>query len=371
VLTLRARTMGRVRISRVVAARIIVVLATIALWAGGFGLWVAREALDTDQWTETSSELLQDPAIQQALAGYLADQVVAPSATTRLEDVLPQRADALAVRAGAAIGDLAERAALRVLRSGRFQSLWTEANRRAHTRLMAVIDDDEATDVTLDLQPLLQQVRARIGLEEPLPPGAGQFEILSSDQLETTRTIARALRSGSIVALLLALALYVIAVWAAGPGRRPGMLLLCGIGIVSAGLLMLVVRRVAGAQIVDAVAAGGGAVTAAENAWTIATSVLDDIAGVTIAIGVVVIVVAWLAGPSRPATWLRAQVAPVLHERPGLAYGTAIAAVLLLLAIGVLPADHAVLAVLIYVALAVGAVFALQRLIPRSGAAAP
>jgi hypothetical protein len=349
-----------VRISRIAAARIMVVLATLALWAGGFGLWVARQALDTDQWVKTSTELLQDPAVQQAAASYLADQVVAPGATEQLEQVAPR----IAGVAGGAIGDLAERAALRALRSGRFQQLWAEANRRAHERLIALIEDDERTDVALDLRPLVERIAVRVGAEESLPPDAGRIEIVSPDQLETVRTVANLLRGVAIVALVLALLLYAGALWVAGAGRRQGTLLLCGIGIVVAGLAMLVVRRVAGAQVVEAITADGAAGDAAEATWTIGTALLVDIAGVTIVLGLVVTAVAWLAGPSRPAVWLRRFAAPVVRERPGVAYGVAIAAVLLLLAIGILPAASAALAVLFYLVVAIAVVAALGRLTP-------
>jgi hypothetical protein len=349
-----------VRISRPVSARIMVVLASLALWAGGFGLWVARQALNTDQWVDTSSALLEDPAVQQALASYLADQVVAPGATEQLERIAPRAAGV----AGGAIGDLAERAALRVLRSGRFQQLWTDANRRAHERLIELIDNEDVSDVTIDLRPMLERIAARVGAEESLPPDAGTIEIISSDQLETIRTVARLLRGAAIVALVLALFLYAAAVWAAGPGNRQRTLLLCGIGIVLAGLAMLVVRRVAGARVVEALTAGGAASAAADATWEIGTELLVDIAGITIAFGLVITVIAWMAGPSRPAVWLRRLVAPVVRDRPGVAYGVAIGAVLLLLALGVLPASSALLAVLVYLVLAVGVVAALQRLTP-------
>jgi hypothetical protein len=346
--------------SRAAAARIMVVLASLALWAGGFGVWIARQALDTDRWVQTSTELLQDPAIQQATASYLADQVVAPGATERLEQVAPR----IAGVAGGAIGDLAERAALRALRSGRFQQLWAEANRRAHERLIALIDDDERTEVALDLRPLVERLAARVGAEESLPPDAGRIEIISPDQLETVRTVAKLLRGVAIVALVLALLLYAGALWVAGAGRRQGTLLLCGIGIIVAGLAMLVVRRVAGAQVVEAITADGAAGTAAEATWTIGTALLVDIAGVTIVLGIVVVAIAWLAGPSRPAVWVRRFSAPVVRDRPGVAYGVAIGLVLLLLAVGVLPAAGAVLAVLVYLAIAIAAVLALRRLTP-------
>jgi hypothetical protein len=348
------------RISRLTSARIMVVIASLALWIGGFGVWVARQALNTDQWVDTSSELLQDPAIQQAAASYLADQVVAPGATERLEQLAPRASGV----AGAAIGDLAERAALRALESGRLQSLWADANRRAHERLMALIDDDERTEVVIDLRPLVERIAARVGSEESLPPDAGRIEIVSADQLETARTVARLLRGVAIVGLVLALALFAGALWLAGSGHRQGILQLIGIGIVVAGLAMLVVRRVAGAQVVEAVTAGGAATAAAEATWSIGTELLVDIAGVTIVLGLVVVAIAWFAGPSRPAVWLRSRIVPVVHERPGVAYGVAIGLVLFLLAVGWLPANSALLGVLVYVLLAVAAVAALGRLTP-------
>ena len=350
--------------SRTTAARIIVVLASLALWAGGFGLWVARQALNTDQWVETSSELLADPAVQQVLASYLADQVVEPGTTEQIEQALPERLDALAGRAGAAIGDLAERAALRALRSGRVQELWAEANRRAHTRLIELIENEDVDEVAIDLRPLLERVALRVGRDPAdLPPDAGRFEVVSADKISTVRTVARLLRGGAIVALLLAVLLYAAAIYAAAPGRRNGIVLGIGIGIVVAGLGMLVARRVAGRQIVDAVTAGSAQV-AAESAWEIATSLLTDIAGVVLVLGLIVILLAWLAGPSRPALWLRARVVPVVQGQPGIAYGVAVGLVLLLLALGWLPGADSLLFVLLYLLLAVGAVAALQRAHP-------
>jgi hypothetical protein len=227
---------------------------------------------------------------------------------------------------------------------------------------MDLIDDDENVGVVIDLRPLVERVSARVGAEESLPPDAGLIEIVSSDQLETVRTVARLLRGVAIVLLVLAVLLYAGALYLAGAGRRQGILLGCGIGIVVAGLGMLVVRRVAGAQVVEAVTEGGAATSAADAVWEIGTELLVDIAGVTIVLGVVVVAIAWLAGRSRPAVWLRAQVAPVLRDRPGIAYGIAIGAVLLLLAIGWLPANSALLAVLVYVLLAIAAVAAMRRL---------
>ncbi|MGC1813773.1 MAG: hypothetical protein WA696_06515, partial [Solirubrobacterales bacterium] len=52
------------------AVRILVVLATILAFLAIFTSWVDRQALDTNQWVDTSGKLLQDKEISDALAIY-------------------------------------------------------------------------------------------------------------------------------------------------------------------------------------------------------------------------------------------------------------------------------------------------------------
>jgi uncharacterized membrane protein len=58
-----------------VVVPILLALASVALFTGAFAVWVNRQALNTDNWKTTSSELLADEQIQAALAPYLVDQL--------------------------------------------------------------------------------------------------------------------------------------------------------------------------------------------------------------------------------------------------------------------------------------------------------
>ncbi len=49
----------------------LVVIATITLLVGSFAIWAKRQLLETDTWVDTSTELLADTAIQEALASFL------------------------------------------------------------------------------------------------------------------------------------------------------------------------------------------------------------------------------------------------------------------------------------------------------------
>ena len=60
---------------RIVAA--LLVLATLVTFLAIFSIWVNRQALNTDNWVDTSTNLLQDEAVQARLSNYLADQLFA------------------------------------------------------------------------------------------------------------------------------------------------------------------------------------------------------------------------------------------------------------------------------------------------------
>ena len=42
-----------------------------------FAIWVQRQALNTENWTKSSSQLLESPAIRGAVSAYLVDQLYA------------------------------------------------------------------------------------------------------------------------------------------------------------------------------------------------------------------------------------------------------------------------------------------------------
>src|SRR4029450_4360061 len=57
--------------------RILLVLASILAFLAIFTSWIDRQALDTNQWVDTSGKLLEDKEIPDALATYSVDQLYA------------------------------------------------------------------------------------------------------------------------------------------------------------------------------------------------------------------------------------------------------------------------------------------------------
>src|ERR1700704_3143049 len=60
-----------------VKVRILVVLASFLAFLAIFTTWIDRQALDTNQWVDTSGKLLEDKEISDAVANYAVDQLYA------------------------------------------------------------------------------------------------------------------------------------------------------------------------------------------------------------------------------------------------------------------------------------------------------
>jgi uncharacterized membrane protein YoaK (UPF0700 family) len=343
---------------------ILVVLATILLFVAGLAVWVQRQALSTDDWVKTSNALIKDPAIQQETASYVADQLANQTALTdRIRQILPPRLAKLAPAVAGAVPELAQRATLRALRSGAFQKLWEQTNRVAHKQLVKAVTGSSNSTVVLDLRPMLGQVAQRIGLGpdvvNKLPPDRGRVTIVRPEELVTARKVTHALKTLAIVLVVLSLIILVAAVWTSDSRRRT--LMQAGLGIFLAGLLLLVLRRILGHVIVGDLTSAGAAEPAAQSTWDIGTSLLRQIAATVAALGLVVMVCAWFAGPGRWATGARRWISPTLRDQPAIAFTVALLALVLLLALGIIPGSSRPVVVLIYVVLVVGGVIALRR----------
>ena len=54
--------------SRRVAVAVLITLATIVMLVGSLNVWTKRQLLDTDEWVETSSQLLENDHIRHAIS---------------------------------------------------------------------------------------------------------------------------------------------------------------------------------------------------------------------------------------------------------------------------------------------------------------
>jgi hypothetical protein len=362
------RSHRKLALALIVAASLLTFLAIFAVWAN-------RQLLNTDNWTETSSELLENEAIRKQIGGFLVEELYANvDVKGDLEQVFgqvlqPAGASALSGPAASGLRTLADQGVDGLLERPRAQQVWEAANRRAHLRLLEVIDGGGDTlstsdgDVTLDLSSLLSQTQANLGVggrvAERLPEGAAQIVLFHSNELEAAQKGVKLLKSLAIALVALALILFGLGVYLARGWRREA-LRACGIGFIFAAAAALVARSVAGGAVVNALATTEAVRPAAEAAWSTGTSLLVQVSTATLIYGVVIVLAAWLAGPTAWAVGTRRALAPYLGE-PRYAWGAFGVIVLGLVAWAPTPAFRLVVPALILIGLLAAGVEALRR----------
>ena len=58
-------------------AIVLVVLASLLAYVAIVAIWVDRQALNTDNWTQASSQMLENPTVRNRVAEYMVEQLYA------------------------------------------------------------------------------------------------------------------------------------------------------------------------------------------------------------------------------------------------------------------------------------------------------
>lgn len=345
-------------------------LGTILLLVSALAIWVDRLALQTDTWVETSDELLQDDEIRAVLAARLTDELYSSvDVAAQLEAVLPPAAKPLAGPAAAGLREFTERRANILLQRPFVVTAWRAANRTAHAQFVRIVEGEAAAietqggDVVLLLQPLLADLAEQVGLGNVaarLPADAGAVVIMDADQLEALQTTMSILDLVATWLWAIALACWALALYLS-PGRRLKTMRGIGFGLVFVGLLILLILRLAGDFVVNSLVKVESNQAAAESVLDIVTALLRTSALALFALGVLVIVGTWLAGPGRRATAFRRWSAPLLRDHPEAVWGVFAFLVLLVLIWGPIPATRNLVGIVVLVGLASLGLWAFRR----------
>jgi len=324
---------------RAIAVWTLVVVASILMLFASLTIWVKRQALDTNAWTDASGQMLANDEIRGQLSLYLVDSLFnSADATAKIQQALPPNRAALAPVISGALQNVAVQAADRILETPQAQALWEEANRRAHQNLIAVLNGEDVRrfqtengEVVLDLGPLVERLSTRFGFEAP--PDAGKITILKSGQLKNAQRALKVIKVASVFLLVLVLFLYGLAIYLAH-GHRRRILRATAASFLLVGVLVLVIQRVTGGVVVGSLIKTDAIRPAGNAAWGIGTELLRSVAYALILYGVAGLIGAWLAGPTRLAVAARRRLAPVLEDQVWIVYGAVALVFLLLIAWG-------------------------------------
>ncbi len=226
----------------------------------------------------------------------------------------------------------------------------------------AVLKDPSQANI-LKLDPTLASLQTRVTtlLNRQAIQHPGEVVVMKSSELSGLQDLVKALRNLGFVLPLLALVLYLAALYLAQGWRREA-LIAAGGGILAATLLTLLARRLLGSAIENSVASSDAVKPAITAVWNTISAGLRQRALFLLVIGLAFIGGGLLAGPGRHEVAVRRFLAPYLRDRPVVVY--AVLAFVFLLWLAFLPTINnlgQVLVIVILAALAVVGVEILRR----------
>jgi hypothetical protein len=283
--------------------------------------------------------------------------------SAELQEVLPPRLDRLAAPAVGALREPLTQSVERLLASPPVQKAWNRAASLTHQQFINLVEErgkalrtPNGGGVVLDLKVVLVEIGQKLGLPitgERLPENAAVITILTPDQLDTMQKAVKLLRILAWGLLALTVILLGAAVWLAR-GHRRQVLVNATLTVVIAAILVLLLRRIVGNQIVGDLGKTATGQAAATEVWWIGTSVLAQVARTLLLLAIVLLIAGLLAGPGR---WAR----PAFVHSPGMVHSAVLAVVLAILALGIIPSVRTLAAAVLLILVTVGGVELVRR----------
>src|SRR5436190_21886303 len=178
------RPIGR---GRRILVQVIIWATTVLAVLAIFAVWANRQFLNPNNWSNTSTKLLEHPEIRAATSNYLVGQLYANvDVAGELRSRLPPALQGVAAPLAGALRNVATTAAQRVLANPTVQRAWRVANRQAAQTLVTIVNGGSGAakvsggEVTLDLRSVLANMTNQLGLPDvssKLPPSVANLVI--------------------------------------------------------------------------------------------------------------------------------------------------------------------------------------------------
>jgi hypothetical protein len=293
---------------------VLVVLVCILAPLSLLAVWTRNTLLNTDQYVETMAPLAEDPDVQQAIADRIVEALTTNvDLEQEVSDALPPRAAFAAPFVAQGIERFVHEASLRLLESDRFQTLWENANRRAHSAVVAVLTGNEDGRITtkngevvVQLGPVVQTVQEKLSsLGVDVFGGSGgeraprQFVLFKSEGLTKIQGAVDLLDQLAVVLPILLVVMLAAAIALSGNRRRT--ILRTAIWIAVGMALVLVIFNVGRSFYLDAFRNRDAAAASYDQIL----GFLRLSARTALVVAIIVAIGAWLAGPGRTATRIR------------------------------------------------------------------
>ncbi|HWC39945.1 MAG TPA: hypothetical protein VG476_15515 [Acidimicrobiales bacterium] len=284
-------------------------------------IWLRAELLDTDTYVSSVSAVVTNPAVEASVANVITNQIFTNvDVEGAARDALPPRAQSFAPQLADGLRSFTHNVTFRVVSSKQFENLWIGANRRAHQQIVAVLTGQPGPrgavstaggQVTLDLSSVTATVNQRL-LQSGINvfqnstvsgPNGGKVVLVKSSQLESLQGVVRVFRHLTVLLPILTVLCLAGAVFASRDRRR---------GLVRAGRAVVVAMVILTALLFLLRGVYFEGVVTPNFSKEAAAALFSGLIGflrwgvlVSFLVGLVVALGAALAGPSRPAVWVR------------------------------------------------------------------
>lgn len=319
----------RRRPARATAAVVVIVIAALLAPLAVVARWAQDLVTDTDRYLATVAPLVDDQQIQSAVSTRITDEIVeaidleglAQEATTAVADLgLPPRIAGVVESFQGPLVDAATNvvrtAVDRVITSDVFATIWTEANRAVHSQLNAVLrgDPDAVASIdaqgtlTVDLTDVINSVRAELSdagftIIDRLPEISASFPLMQSADLVRAQNAYRVLDVLGTWLIWVVLGLLALGVGLSRHKARA--LVIAGLTLAGSMLLLGIVLAVGRTVYVDSLPPAVQRPDAAVVVYDQAVSLLRVALRSGLVLGLLVAVVAFLAGNTVAARSLR------------------------------------------------------------------
>jgi hypothetical protein len=308
---------------------VLIALTAVLAPASVVAAWAHDQVSDTERYVATVQPLASDPAVQDAMVTAIVDQIFTyvdvKAVTTQAVDALAQQGLPPRIATGltALTGPLADSIrgfvttqVRKVIQSPAFADAWVQANRVAHTQLVAVLSGEgsaalnvQTGKVSVNVAAVINSVKTLLEqkgftLASSIPTVNASFTIMESADLVKAQNLYRALERAAMWLPLLGLLCLGAAVALARNRRRT---LFAGALTIAVSMLVLgIALNVARALYLQALPSGGVLTPAA------AASIYDAVVQfirislrAVLLLALVVAAIAWLVGPGPAPTAVR------------------------------------------------------------------
>lgn len=300
---------------RSLAVIVLVIISAVLLFLGNIFFWAGNTVAKTDRYVETVTPLIQDSAIQTAVATYATQQIYQNvDVEPYIADVLPPRAAFLAPTLSSQLQSQTKSILNKVVASPKFQQVWVNSQTKAHERFVKVATNYNG-DGTIDLNDIYQYLSSELRntplsflTNKQLPSKVGTIQVAQVKWLPFAHKLVTKIDTWRILAISLLVITTAAAVMISQRRRRTTITL----GLMYAGIMFLTLVSVRIGREVAAGQAASEYQTAVSHAYQIIAHSLVVQTFVIMLGGLLVAAVAWISGPSRSAQAITTRVNTLL-----------------------------------------------------------